>query len=56
MALADQHQFSSIAFPIIGAGTGGYAQDAALRLMTDALEQIESTAHVIIVRYRPAQK
>ena len=52
MNLVNQHGFQSLAFPIIGAGTGGYRQADALKLMLDAFAGIDSAAKVTVVRYR----
>lgn len=52
MALADRHDFESVAFPVIGAGTGGFGEDGALRILVEALTPIESRARVLVVRYR----
>ena len=52
MALVETHRIGSVAFPVIGAGSGGYPEDAALMLMQQAFEPIESAADVRIVRYR----
>lgn len=52
MALVNQHGFRSVAFPIVGAGTGGFDQAAALQLMLEIFAMIESTAEVTVVRYR----
>lgn len=52
MALVNQHGFGSVAFPIIGAGTGGYPQTDALQLMLDAFARVTSPASVAVVRYR----
>ena len=51
--VAEQH-FTSIAFPVIGAGSGGFSEPAALQLMQHTLDSIESTAAVSIVRFRSA--
>ena len=45
--------FKSVAFPIIGAGTGGFDEASALELMIDASSKVPSTADVVFVRYRP---
>jgi O-acetyl-ADP-ribose deacetylase (regulator of RNase III) len=52
MELVNQHGFASVAFPIIGAGTGGYGSEGALQLMLDAFAGIASPASVTVVRYR----
>ncbi len=46
--------FASVAFPIIGAGTGGLTEDEALSCMLDALGTIPSHANVRLIRYRPS--
>lgn len=53
MALVAQHGFASVAFPVIGAGSGGVGEARALRWMLDAFDAIEIDAQVRIVRYRP---
>ncbi len=52
MALVNEKDFRSVAFPIIGAGTGGFGEDGALKLMLEAFAKIESRATVTIVRFR----
>lgn len=52
MALVDEHGFASVAFPIIGAGSGGFDEAAAERILVEALTSIESRARVLVVRYR----
>lgn len=52
MALVAKGGFSSVAFPIIGAGTGGFGEDGALSIMMDAFSRLESNGRVVIVRYR----
>jgi O-acetyl-ADP-ribose deacetylase len=54
MAIVNDRQFSSVAFPVIGAGSGGYREDAALELMLDAFAGLESTAAATVVKFRPA--
>ena len=51
MSLVAKHGFSSVAFPVIGAGSGGYNQASALNLMLAALHEIASPARVVVVRY-----
>lgn len=51
MALVNRHGFASVAFPVIGAGTGGFGEDGAARILVEALTPIESAARVIVVRY-----
>ena len=53
VTLATQHGFRSIAFPLIGAGTGGGSADNVLAMMQDELASCEFDGNVIIVRFRP---
>lgn len=53
MTIVHQHGLGSVAFPIIGAGSGGYDEDAALELMLKALHRVDSPASIRIVRFRP---
>jgi O-acetyl-ADP-ribose deacetylase (regulator of RNase III) len=53
MAIVDREGYASVAFPIIGAGTGGFGEDGALRLMQEALAPLASPAQVVFVRFRP---
>jgi len=52
MTLAAEHKFSSVAFPIIGAGSGGFNQDKALKIMIDEFAQIDFSIRAFIVRYQ----
>ena len=52
MKIAKEHEYISIAFPIIGAGTGGGKTQTAETLMVDTLESIEFEGMVFIVRYK----
>jgi O-acetyl-ADP-ribose deacetylase (regulator of RNase III) len=52
MAMVEAQKFGSVAFPIIGAGTGGFGQESAMQLMQQALSGVESSARVVLVRYR----
>jgi O-acetyl-ADP-ribose deacetylase (regulator of RNase III) len=53
IALASRRGFRSIALPIIGGGTGGFAPNAALAIINDTLHAIEFDGEVRIVRYLP---
>ncbi len=50
--IAREHSFASIAFPLIGAGTGGGSVDHVEKLMTDQLGLEEYDGTVVIVRYK----
>lgn len=51
MALVDAHGFGSVAFPLIGAGTGGIGEARARQWMLEALSDIDSPAQVRLVQY-----
>ncbi len=51
MALVDQEQFTSVAFPLIGSGSGNRGRAFALEVMLEAFAQIECPAEVVIVQY-----
>lgn len=53
LALATQHGFQSIAFPLIGAGSGGGREARSLAWMQAELAHGGFTGRVVIVRYRP---
>lgn len=51
LALAEQHGFRSIAFPLIGAGTGGGKPEHVLQIMTEEASASDFTGEVrILVR------
>lgn len=53
LAIVDREGFSSVAFPLIGAGSGGFNEEKALKIMLGELDHVESDARVVVVRYRP---
>jgi O-acetyl-ADP-ribose deacetylase (regulator of RNase III) len=52
LEIANEHGFDSIAFPVLGSGSGGFDEESALGVMLSELESSEYTGSVIIVRYR----
>lgn len=52
MDLVRQHRFSSVAFPIIGAGSGSLSADRALSYILDELGSSAHDARVVVVRFR----
>ena len=56
VALAQQIGLNSLAFPLIGAGSGGLRDADVERIMLDALRSIDSPLQVIVVRYRPSDR
>lgn len=51
IALAQENGFSSIAFPIIGSGSGGFAKETAMAIMMAALKGTQTAMRVVIVDY-----
>lgn len=51
MRLVEENRWESVAFPIIGAGSGGFDRAKALEIMKDELARIQSAAKVILVEY-----
>lgn len=52
LARAREHGFHSVAFPIIGAGSGSFDEERALELMREVLEAGAGELDVTVVRYR----
>ena len=50
---AREHGWRSLAFPVIGAGSGGFNEARALEVMRAALEAGAGALDVTVVRYRP---
>ena len=54
LALAAQEGFASVAFPLIGAGSGGGSARLVERFMLDEFSRQPYTGTVLLVRYKPA--
>jgi len=52
MRIAREHSFASIAFPLIGAGTGGGSIERIEKLMIEQLGKEEYSGRIVIVRYK----
>ena len=52
MEMVDQNNFTSVAFPLIGSGSGNRGKEWSFNLMDAAFRKIDSTARVIIVRFK----
>ena len=52
MALAERLGIRSLAFPVIGAGSGGFNAEQAEQIMLETFAGIESDIDVTLVRYR----
>ncbi len=54
MDLVHKQGFQSVAFPIIGSGSGNRSRTKALTVMLDAFQHIGSDVQVVIVNYCPS--
>lgn len=54
MRIVNEQGFQSVAFPVLGAGSGGFNQESALEILRDELEKRQSPARVVVVRFRAA--
>jgi O-acetyl-ADP-ribose deacetylase (regulator of RNase III) len=52
MKIVNEKQFKSIAFPLIGAGTGSKGKKLSEQIILDTLKSIDSHAIVKIVRFK----
>ena len=56
ITIAHEKGFQSIAFPLIGAGSGGFNQDQAKALMLDELGKLDVPMLVKIVVFQKAKR
>jgi O-acetyl-ADP-ribose deacetylase (regulator of RNase III) len=56
VALAYENGFKSIAFPLIGAGSGGYNQEQVKTLMLDELGKLDAPMTVKVVVFKRAKR
>src|SRR5437762_13745591 len=54
LGIARERGYRSIAFPLIGAGTGGFSPERALDIMQDEARLIDYDGEVRLVRFRLA--
>ena len=52
MGIVSEKGFVSVAFPVLGAGSGSFNQERALQIMQDELSKIESAARVVVVKFK----
>jgi O-acetyl-ADP-ribose deacetylase (regulator of RNase III) len=52
MSLAERLGLRSLAFPLIGAGSGGFRPAEAERIMLETFGDLESDIRVVVVRFR----
>ena len=55
MRLAHEKRFTSIAFPLIGAGSGGFNEDRAKAVMLDELSKLDVLVKVNVVVFKRAK-
>jgi len=56
MNLATEHDFQSIAFPLIGAGSGGFSQERAKDIMLNELQRLDSPLGATVVVWHPPSR
>jgi O-acetyl-ADP-ribose deacetylase len=56
MKIASEQHFDSIAFPLIGAGSGGFNEEKAKTIMLDELSKCDSLMQVKVVVYKPKNR
>ena len=56
VAVAKQLGFASLAFPIIGAGSGRFSAIAAERVMLATFASISDGPKIVLVRFRPSKE
>jgi O-acetyl-ADP-ribose deacetylase (regulator of RNase III) len=56
MKVAEELQIKSVAFPIIGAGSGGFNQVEAEKIMLATFAELRSDIQVLLVRFRKVPK
>lgn len=52
LELADRKGYRSIAFPLIGAGTGGYSPEQTLEFMRDEMQRCSYGGKIVIVKFK----
>jgi len=52
MQLVSEHNFSSVAFPLIGSGSGNRGKKFSLKVMIETFRGIKTSAEVFIVHYQ----
>jgi O-acetyl-ADP-ribose deacetylase (regulator of RNase III) len=52
MSIVERERFNSVAFPLIGSGSGNRGKDFSLKVMLNAFSQINNNANVDIVKFK----
>ena len=55
MKIVNDNSYNSVAFPLIGSGSGNRGKEWSLKIMIEAFKHIESNAKVIIVKYEESR-
>ena len=55
MKIVNEDGYNSVAFPLIGSGSGNRGKQWSLKIMLEAFKQIESNAKVTIVKYKKSR-
>ena len=53
MEIVRRESFRSVGFPVLGSGTGGFSEAAAIQIMCETLSEIDTLAEVRIVCFAP---
>jgi O-acetyl-ADP-ribose deacetylase len=56
IAVATAREYERLAFPVIGAGSGGFDEERALSLIVRTLRELPETCRVTVVRYRASEE
>lgn len=51
MQRVEEKEFRSVAFPIIGAGSGGFSREKALHIMLEEFGCLNSSVKVVVVKF-----
>jgi O-acetyl-ADP-ribose deacetylase (regulator of RNase III) len=52
MKIVDENSFRSVAFPAVGAGTGAFDKESAIKIMSEQLKLLSYDAKVLIVKFQ----
>jgi O-acetyl-ADP-ribose deacetylase (regulator of RNase III) len=55
IGLAREKSFGSLAFPVLGSGSGGFPEERAAEIIRDELSSHAFDGRVVLVRYRSAR-
>jgi O-acetyl-ADP-ribose deacetylase (regulator of RNase III) len=50
--LAEVKDYSTIAYPVLGSGSGGFSKIESIKIMQQTLDKIDSNLQVIIVDFK----